>query len=125
MALDFSFNAFIVTVCLCMDEILRDMPSAIYSHMLIDDESATRRYTIVMLDHVNRCISPYTVVYDRACFTWVSIFYGGGGTLVDICSLLRSMWWWYRYFIKDYLTMVSITFSGLSRGGTCSFFKIT
>jgi hypothetical protein len=31
----------------------------------------TRRYTIVIRSHVNRRISPYTVVYDRACSTWV------------------------------------------------------
>jgi hypothetical protein len=26
---------------------------------------------IVIRDHVNRRIFPYTVVYDRACLTWV------------------------------------------------------
>jgi hypothetical protein len=34
----------------------------------------TRRYTIVIRSHVNRRISPCTVVYDRACSTWVSSF---------------------------------------------------
>ena len=29
----------------------------------------TRRYMIVILDHVNRRISSYTIVYDRACLT--------------------------------------------------------
>jgi len=31
----------------------------------------TRRYTILILSHVNRRISPYTAVHDRACSTWV------------------------------------------------------
>jgi hypothetical protein len=31
----------------------------------------TRRYTTVIRSHVIRLISPYTVVYDRACLTWV------------------------------------------------------
>jgi len=31
----------------------------------------TRRYTVVIRSHVNRRISVYTVVYDRACSTWV------------------------------------------------------
>ena len=30
----------------------------------------TRRYTIVILYHVNRRISPCTIVYDRAGLTW-------------------------------------------------------
>jgi hypothetical protein len=31
----------------------------------------TRRYSIVIRSHVSRRISPYTVVYDGACSTWV------------------------------------------------------
>jgi hypothetical protein len=34
----------------------------------------TWRYTIVIRSHVNRRISPYTVVNDRACSTWVKTF---------------------------------------------------
>ncbi len=30
----------------------------------------TRRYTIVIRSHVNRRISPYTIVYDCVCSTW-------------------------------------------------------
>jgi hypothetical protein len=33
----------------------------------------TRKYTIVIRSHVNRRISPYTVVYDCACSTWAVV----------------------------------------------------
>jgi hypothetical protein len=44
--------------------------SSVYRRM---SPYTTRRYTIVIRSHVNRCISPYTVVYDRACSTWVQL----------------------------------------------------
>ena len=41
---------------------------SVYHHI---SPYTTRRYTIVILYHVNRRISPYTIVYDRAGLTWV------------------------------------------------------
>ena len=32
-----------------------------------------RRYTIVIRSHVNRRISPYAVVYERTCSTWIHL----------------------------------------------------
>jgi hypothetical protein len=48
---------------------VNDRFSSVYRRM---SPYTTRRYTIVIWSHVNRRISPYTVVDDGACSTWVA-----------------------------------------------------
>ena len=43
-------------------------------YILVFLRCTTRRYTIVILSQVNRHVSPYAVVYDRAYSTWVHAY---------------------------------------------------